>query len=36
MCLKIIEEDLLAEKVRTYPTLFNKTVKGYKEKRYRY
>ena len=31
-CLTIIEKELLAEKVKEYLALFDKTVKGYKEK----
>ena len=31
MSLAIIEEELLADKVKQYPGLFDKPVKGYKE-----
>ena len=32
MSLTIIEEELLAEKVKEYPALFDKTAESYKEK----
>ena len=32
MSLKIIDEELLAEKVKEFPPLFEKAKKGYKEK----
>ena len=34
MPLTIIEEELLVEKVKEYPALFDKTAESYKEKKY--
>ena len=31
-CLSLQEEEMLAEKVKPYPALYDKRVKGYKEK----